>query len=160
MAETKKREMPVAFLIGLVIVALLVGGAVVWSRHSAATESAAPPPLPMGAAEQAYAAQITFTRPPTTPMSRATNFLNQEVTYIFGTVENDGPRTINQIQVTLEFHDIFGQVVLRDSQRLFPELAGPLGPGQKYDFQLSYEHLPEQWDVQYPTMRITGLGLQ
>ncbi|MGB6430206.1 MAG: FxLYD domain-containing protein [Candidatus Acidiferrales bacterium] len=160
MAETRKREMPVAFLIGAVIVALLVGAAVLWSRHSATTQSTAPPPLPMGAAEQAYAPQIKFTRPANTPMSRATNFLNQEVTYVFGTVENDGPRTVNQIEVTLEFHDIFGQVVLRDQQRLFPATAGPLGPGQQYDFQLSYEHLPDQWNQQYPTMTITGLDLK
>jgi hypothetical protein len=122
MAETTKRELPVAFLAGAVIVALLVGGAILWSKHSAATESAAPPPLPMGAAEQAYASEIKFSEP-NTPMSRASNFLNQEVTYIFGTVENDGPRTINQIEVTLEFHDVFNQVVLRDSQRLLPELT-------------------------------------
>ena len=159
MAEELKREMPVAFLAGAVIVALLVGGAIIWSKHSAATESAAPPPLPMGAVEQAYASQITFTQP-NTPMSRASNFLNQEVTYIFGTVENDGPRTVNQIEVTLEFHDISGQVVLRDPQRLLPELAPPLAPGQKYDFQLSYEHPPEQWNQVYPTMRITGLDLK
>jgi hypothetical protein len=159
MAETTKREMPVAFLAGAVIVALLVGGAILWSKHSAATESAAPPPLPMGAAEQAYASEIKFSEP-NTPMSRASNFLNQEVTYIFGTVENDGPRTINQIEVTLEFHDVFNQVVLRDSQRLLPELTPPLAPGQKYDFQLSYEHVPEQWNMQYPTIHITGLDLK
>src|ERR1700690_818902 len=115
MAETNKREMPVAFLAGAVIVALLVGGAILWSSHTSKAIPAAPQALPMGAAEQAYAGEIKFSAP---KMSRATNFLNQEVTFVFGTVENDGPRTVNQIQVTLEFHDVFKQVVLRDTQTL------------------------------------------
>jgi hypothetical protein len=159
MAEANKREMPVAFLAGAVIVAILVVGAVLWSTHASRTPAAAPAALPFGSAEQAYASQINFTKPQNTPMSRATNFLNQEVTYIFGTAENDGPRTVNQIQVTLEYHDIFNQVVLRDTKTILPEQSS-LAPGQHYDFQLSYEHLPEQWNQQYPTMKISGLDLK
>ncbi|MGB6199285.1 MAG: FxLYD domain-containing protein [Candidatus Acidiferrales bacterium] len=160
MADANKREMPVAFLAGAVIVAILVAGAIFWSARASRAPVARPQALPMGAAEQAYAPQIKFTKPPTTAMSRATNFLNQEVTYVFGTVENDGPRTVNQIQVTLEFHDVFNQVVLRDTQLIFPPRTGPLAPGQQYDFQLSYEHLPEQWNQQYPTIQISGLDLK
>ena len=157
MAEAKKREMPVAFLAGIAIVAIVVAGAVFWSAHSGSATPTAPQALPMGAAEQAYASQITFSEP---KMSRAANFLNQEVTFVFGTVQNNGPRTVNQIQVTLEFHDVFNQVVLRDSQRLFPDRTAPLAPGQQFDFQLSYEHVPEQWNMHYPTVRVSGLDLK
>ena len=156
MADAQKRELPVAFLAGAVIVALLIAGAVWYSKH-AASESTAPKALPMGAAEQAYAPQIKFLEP---KMGRATNFLNQEVTFIFGTVENDGPRSIRQIEVTVEFHDVFNQVVLRDTERLFPAPSSPLDPGQQRDFQLSYEHVPQMWNVQYPSIRITGLDLK
>jgi hypothetical protein len=159
MAEAKKREMPVAFLAGAVIVAILVAGAVWWSSHASKVASVAPAALPFGAAEQAYVSQIKFSRP-STPMSRATNFLNQEVTYVFGTAENDGPRAVGQIQVTLEFHDVFNQVVLRDTETLLPPNTPAIAPGQSYDFQLNYEHVPEQWNMQYPTMTITGLDLK
>jgi hypothetical protein len=157
MADATKREMPVAFLAGAVIVALLVAGAVYWSAHSGSAATAAPQALPWGSAEQAYAAQIKFSAP---RMSRATNFLNQEQTYVFGTVENDGTQSIGQIEVTLEYHDVFNQVVLRDTQRLFQPPFASLGPGQTYDFQLTYDHMPEQWSQTYPTIRVSGLDLK
>ncbi|MGH9679024.1 MAG: hypothetical protein ACRD4Y_03670, partial [Candidatus Acidiferrales bacterium] len=90
-------------------------------------------------------------------MGRAANFLNQEVTFIFGTLENGGNREVKQIEITLEFHDPFNQVILRDRQRLFLPNAPPLLPGQQRDFQVSYEHIPPQWNNGYPSIRITGL---
>ncbi len=155
--EEKKRQMPVAFLFGLVVVGLLVAAVVLYSRFGGSSAPEKPKPLPMGAQEQAYVANIKFTDP---KMSRASNFLNQEVTFIFGTVVNDGPRAIRQIEVTIEFHDVFNQVVLRDTQRLLSPSEDPIGPGQQRDFQLSYEHISDQWNVQYPRVKITGLDLK
>jgi hypothetical protein len=93
-------------------------------------------------------------------VARAANFLNQEVTFVFGTVLNNGPRPIRQIEITLEFRDPFNQVVLRDMQRLFSPTAVSLAPNERRDFQLGYETLPAQWNQAYPTIRITGLQLQ
>ena len=157
MAESSKREMPVAFLAGVVIVAILVAGALLWSKYASRAASVAPPALPMGAPEQAYAGEIKFSNP---RMSRATNFLNQEVTYIFGTVENDGTRTVGQIELSIDFHDVSGNVVLHDTQRVFPDFTQPLAPGQTYDFQLNFEHIPDAWNIAYPAMHITGLDLK
>ena len=75
-------------------------------------------------------------------MSRAANFLNQEVTYVFCTVENGGNRKVQQIEITVEFHDPFNQVILRDKQRLFLPTAPPFLPGQQRDVQIPYEHIP------------------
>jgi len=150
----ERSTLPIAFLIGIVIVALLVGGAVLWSRHASTSDSEPEKPLPMGPAEQAYAPQIHFLEP---KMSRAANFLNQEVTYIFCTVENSGDRKIQNIEITLEFHDPFNQVVLRDKQRLFLPTAQPFLPGQQRDIQIPYEHISAQWNNAFPTIRVTGL---
>ena len=149
--------MPVAFLVGIVLIGLLVVAVILYSRYAGSTANAKPQPLPMGPQEQAYVANIKFNDP---KMSRASNYLNQEVTFIFGTLENDGPRSIKQIEVTIEFHDVFNQVVLRDTERLLAPAEDPLGPNQQRDFQLSYEHISDQWNVQYPTMKITGLDLK
>jgi hypothetical protein len=111
----------------------------------------------MGPAEQAYAQQIHFLEP---KMSRAANFLNQEVTFVFGSVENGGDRKVKQIEITLEFHDPFNQVVLRDTQRLFLPNAAPMLPGQQRDFQVGYEHISAQWNNGYPTIRVTGLSFK
>jgi hypothetical protein len=110
----------------------------------------------MGPSEQAYSSQIHFLEP---KMSRAANFLNQEVTFVFGTLENGGNRRIKQIEITLEFHDPFNQVVLRDKQRLFSNYDAPLAARQQRDFQVGYEHISAQWNNVYPTIRITGLDL-
>lgn len=150
-------RLPVAFLAGIVIVALLVSGAVFYSRYAAPVATDEDKPLPMGPAEEAYASQIHFLEP---KMSRAANFLNQEVTFVFGTVENGGDRKVKQIEITLEFHDPFDQVVLRDKQRLFLPNATPMLPGQQRDFQVGYEHIPAQWNNGYPTIRVTGLSFK
>lgn len=113
--------------------------------------------LTMGAAENEYVPHIEFLEP---QVARATNFLNQEVTFVFGTAKNNGTRPIRQIEVTLEFHDVFKQVVLRDKERLFSADAIPLESYHMRDFQITYEKLPAQWDQAYPTLRITGLSLQ
>ena len=155
MIPTQERSrLPVAFGAGIAVVALLIGIALVISHYSSSADSTVQKPLPWGASEQAYAPQIQFTEP---KMSRAANFLNQEVTFIFGTVQNNGNKKIQQIEVTLEFHDVFNQVVLRDKERLFVNTAPPFQPGDQRDFQLSFESVPEQWNMVYPTVRITGL---
>ena len=79
----------------------------------------------MGSAEQAYAPQIQFQE---MKVARATNFLNQEATFVFGTTANNGPRAIRQIEVTFEFHDVFQQVVLRDKQTIVQLLRRSAGP--------------------------------
>ncbi len=90
-------------------------------------------------------------------MSRAANFLNQEVTYVFFTIENGGNRKIQNIEVTLEFHDPFKQVVLRDKQRLFLPTAQPFLPGQQRDVTVPYEHISAEWDNVFPTVLVSGL---
>src|SRR6266851_4556223 len=122
----ERSRLPVAFLVGIVIVALLVGAAVLYSRYAKPAESEDEKPVPAGPSELAYAPKIHFLEP---KMSRAANFLNQEVTYVFCTVENSGDRKIHQIEITIEFHDPFNQVILRDKQRLFLPTAPPLLPG-------------------------------
>ena len=155
--EEEKSRAPIVLLVGVVAALLLIGVFYVIGRLTPAPTKAVEQPLPMGPAEQAYVPQIQFLEP---KVARAANFLNQEVTFVFGTVLNNGPRPIRQIEVTLEFHDPFNQVVLRDKQRLFSPTAIPLAPHDRRDFQLGYETLPVQWNQGYPTITITGLRLQ
>jgi hypothetical protein len=156
MPAAERSRLPVAFLAGIVIVTLFIGAAMLLSRYSTPAGPKTLKPLPMGPSEQAYASQIHFLEP---KMSRAANFLNQEVTFIFGTVENGGDRKVKQVEITFEFHDPFNQVVLRDKQRLFLPVAPAMLPGQKRDFQIGYEHISAQWNNVYPTIQVTGLLL-
>ncbi len=154
MTEESKSGIPMAFLAGLVVVGLLLGGVFLLTRGSRSGGPIVEKPLPMGAAEQAYASQIHFSE---LKMSRAANFLNQEVTFLFGSVSNDGPRALHEIEVTIEFHDLFNQVVLRDTRRVFGARSAPLAAGQRREFQFGFEHVPQGWNQQYPSIRVTGL---
>jgi hypothetical protein len=93
-------------------------------------------------------------------LAYATNFLNQDFTYVAGTVLNDGPRKVRGLEVTVEFHDPFHQVILRNSNQLIGSKDASLDAGQHRDFQIQMEHLPAQWDKQYPAIRVTGLNLE
>ena len=157
MPTEERSRLPIAFLIGIVIVALLVGAALLYSRYSSSSDSDVEKPLPMGVEEQSYAPNIHFLEP---KMSRAANFLNQEVTYVFFTVENAGTRRVQNIEVTVEFHDPFNQVILRDKQRLFLPNAPPFEPEQKRDVQIPYEHIPPQWNNGFPSVVVSGLSLK
>jgi hypothetical protein len=157
MNEEPKSRAPMVLLVGAAAALLLIGVFYLVGRLAPTPAKPVEQPLPMGSAEQEYARQIQFLEP---KVARAANFLNQEVTFVFGTVLNNGPRPVRQIEITLEFHDVFNQVVLRDTQRLFSPTAVPLAPGDRRDIQLGYETLPAQWNQAYPTIRITGLQLQ
>jgi hypothetical protein len=153
----ERSRLPIAFMIGIVIVGLLVGVALLVSKYSTPAGSEVEKPLPMGPEELGYASQIHFLEP---KMSRAANFLNQEVTYVFCTVENGGNRKVQQIEITIEFHDPFNQVILRDKQRLFLPTAQPFMPGQQRDVQVPYEHIPAQWNNVYPSIVVSGLAFK
>ncbi|HXX43593.1 MAG TPA: hypothetical protein VEJ38_02610 [Candidatus Acidoferrales bacterium] len=154
----KSSSFPAAFAIGVVIT-LLVAGGFVWLTRVMQTRGPAPiGKLPFGPNEQTYAQQIHF-QPG--EMSQATNFLNQEFTYVAGTVTNAGPRTLRALDVVIEFRDAFNQVVLRDPQRIILTDEQPLKAGGSRDFSVTLgAHLPTEWNRQYPAIRVTGLVVE
>jgi len=155
--ESEERSsLPVAFIIGIVVVALIVAGITITARVTRDKTPRGEHHLPFGAAEQAAAARLHFLEP---QMGRASNFLNQDVTYIGGVLENSGIDGLEDVEVTMEFHDAFNQVVLRETRKLFGQNSKPLYGGERRDFQVSLEYVPEQWNQQYPTMRVTGVLL-
>jgi len=161
-ADNEGREersgFPAAFAVGVVIMLILAAGLVLLSRASRSHRPGAGQKPPFGPTEQAYAPQIHF-QPG--EMSQSSNLLNQEFTYVAGTVTNGGTRTVRALNVTFEFHDPFKQVVLRDPQILIDPAGQPLGPGQSRAFQVTLgAHLPSEWNREYPLIRITGMILE
>jgi hypothetical protein len=153
----ERRGIPVFLMIGAVLMVVIVG-VVYWaSKYAPAPIKQAEIPVAMGPAETEYVPHIEFLEP---NVARATNFLNQEATFLFATVKNNGNRPIKQIEVTLEFHDVFQQVVLRDKERLFSPNAIPLEPTRMRDIQVTYDRMPAQWNQAVPTIHITGLAFQ
>ena len=148
---------PVAFIAGAVIVLILAAGAALLIRRTQPTGIAAATKLPFGASEQSYAPRIQFQA---IQMAHSTNFLNQEFTFVAGTIVNSGDHAIAGLQVTIEFHDQFNQTVLRDTEMVIPPTAQPIPAGQMRDFQVILERIPSDWNRQYPSIRVTGLILK
>lgn len=145
-----------ALLSGLVVVLILAGGFYLWSRSSGGP-AAQPVPLPMGTAEQAYAPQIKFTD---FQLSRATNMLKTQITYIDGMITNTGGRPVVELEMNLDFKDLQGKTMYHDTRRVPLPGAPPYAAGEKRDFELTFENVPEGWDQRPPNITITGLHLQ
>jgi hypothetical protein len=157
MEAEEKRGFPVAFVAGAVIVLLVALGLVLLTRATQPHGPQAVQQLPFGSQEQAYAGHIHFQD---IQMAQSSNLLNQQFTYVAGTITNDGAQAIRALEATFEFHDQFSQVVLRETQRLIGTGAQPLAAGQHFDFQITLDHIPSDWNRQYPSIRVTGLVLQ
>src|SRR5579862_3782193 len=154
----RENSFPAAFAVGVVVVLIVVAGFVLLTRSTVPHKSAAESKLPFGTEEQSYAANIHLLG---IEYSQSENLLNQEFTYATGKISNDGNRPIRALELTVEFHDQFNQVVLREAQRVIDVTAAPLPAGQQRDFQVTIQqHIPSTWNQQYPSIRVTGLVLQ
>ncbi len=160
MTEEKQSRFPAPLLAGLAVVGLLV--LVLYWLTKPGPQGSAPVErhLALGDTEKAYAEQIHVSD---LHMSRAVNLVQQEFTYVNGVLANDGTREVRDIELITEFRDQFNQVVLREIQRPFGTATKPgesLPAGQRREFQLTFEHVPADWNQQYPVIRVSGLVLK
>lgn len=110
--------------------------------------------LPFGPAERAYASKVQLE---TNPLTRAENFLHQEVTTLSGELVNTGDRALRGVEVTIEFFDDMNQIALREQRPALAPGAPPLAPGERRSFEVSFEHISSSWNRQQPLVRVTGL---
>ena len=152
----EQQHSPVIYIVGGIVLCAILAFAFFLSRsHQGAGANAKP--LPITDEDRAYLDHIHISN---AQMSRSTNFLNQEFTYVTGTVSNDGNRNLQALEITLEFHDPFNQLILRERNQIVPASGPGLAPGQQRDFQITLEHIPSEWNQQYPTLRLTGMLLK
>lgn len=149
--------MPVAFAAGVVVMVVLLGAFELLTHVAGGRSPAVQQHLPFGPAEQKAAEHIHFE---SLRLSQATNFLNQEFTFVSGVLSNDGVGTLGDVEVTLEFRDPFNEVVLRESRRTFAPNSPPLFGGEKRAFEIMLDSVPATWNKQSPSIRITGLVLK
>lgn len=150
------RQFGIALLAGLIVV-LVVCGAVYWMTRGNGATPGAPPPLPMGAAEQAYAPKIQFSD---FELTRATNMLKMETTNVRGTVSNQGDRSVVEMEISLAFEDLSKKTIFTDTRRMFGGGVTPLAAGENRRFELAFENIPDGWDQTPPKITITGLQLK
>lgn len=144
-----------AVMVASAAVVIVLAGFYLWpGRQSPSRGGAQPVHLPFGPEERAYATKIVIEN---LALSRAENFLNQEVTILAGDLVNTGERSLGDIELTVEFSDDMNQIALRESRLALTSASPPLGPGERRAFDVSFEHIPTSWNMRQPIVRVTGL---
>ena len=143
-------------LILAAVAVLVIVGALYFLPGRQSPPGDAPPGVhfAFGAAEQAYAARM---RVENIALSRAENFLHQEITTLNGELANDGDRIVRGVEVTIEFSDELNQIALREARPVLTPGSPSLVAGTRRTFEVSFEHIPASWNMQQPAVRITGL---
>lgn len=113
--------------------------------------------LAMTAAEQEYVKSIQVGN---LSMSRAENFLHQEVTTLSGEVYNGGSEAVSELRLTTTYLDEMNQIVLKESRAVLGSPEQPLAPGERRAFEIAFEHVPISWNMQQPTVAVTYLQLR
>ena len=92
-------------------------------------------------------------------MSAAENFLGHTVTYLDAELTNEGNRAVRQVELELVFVDTLNQVVLRETARPVTLRTAPLKPGEMRAFQITFDHLPLEWNHGTPAITPIHVGL-
>ncbi len=126
----------------------------VLGANRAAPQPSAETQTGMGAEERAYAANVGVDR---LEISRAENFLHQEVTTISGDITNGGNRALAGVELTIEFYDQLNQIAQRETRSLFGPPGPPIPAGDHREFEVSFEHISTAWNMRAPAIKVTAL---
>lgn len=150
---------PLPWIIALVVVLVAIGALVALSHHQ-------PPANPGGAGlapADPYSASLPITN---LEMSQAGNMAGSQTTYIDGQITNKGQKTVTGITIQVAFHGFSNPISSKQTMPLTlirtrqpyvdtePVSASPIQPGQTREFRLIFDNIPQDWDQNYPSMRI------
>jgi hypothetical protein len=108
----------------------------------------------MGPEESGYVSNVAVDH---LEVSRAENFLHQEVTTISGQINNAGERALASVELTIEFSDDLNQIAQRETRSLFGPPGPPIAAGDHREFEVSFEHISNSWNMRQPAVKVTGL---
>jgi hypothetical protein len=154
----QRKPLPLNILLGALVViaiALAFWFAFKSPRGSSSRLASSNITVPMTPAEQAYAKSIQIEN---IALSRAENFIHQEVTILNADAVNAGQLSVAGLTVTVEFFDDLHQVVLRESCSVLTSPAA-LAPGQRRSFTISFDRVPASWNLRQPSVQVTYLQL-
>lgn len=160
-STTPEKRRPSAITLGIGVVVIATIGVSLWAlfrtpenRPSSVLQINVP--AAMSPEEEVYAKTI---RVENIALSRAENFIHQEVTILNADVVNAGAQAVQRLTVTVEFADDMHQVVLRESRGVLGSPPATLAPGQRRSFQISFDRVPASWNMQQPDVRVSYLQL-
>jgi len=148
----------VAIGTGLAIVAVAVLAIVLLSRPSQRQNAPANP----------YAENLQISD---LKMSAAENFVGGTVSYLEGKISNTGDQTVTGASLEVTFKNSLGEVVQKDqipvhvlaphavtgTAEMFDLAVAPLQPGKSADFRLTFEHISDDWNREYPQLKAVSV---
>ncbi len=163
-AEREPRS-PLPWIIALVVVLIVVGVLFVLGRHHEPANPGGPglaPPDP-------YAASLPITH---LQMSQAGSVSGTQTTYLDGQITNSGQKTVTAVTIQVAFHGFENPIAKKETLPLTlirtrePYVdtqsvgAAPIRPGQTRDFRLIFDSLPQDWNQNYPELRVISVTTQ
>lgn len=161
-AEREPRS-PLPWIVAGAVVLIVILLLVTLGRHRE-------PPNPGGAGlapADPYAASLPITN---LQMSQAGSMVGSQSTYIDGKITNQGGKTISGITVQVAFRDVGNQLVQKETTPLNlirtrqpyvdtqPVSAAPIRPGESREFRLIFDHVTQDWNQNYPEIRIIAVA--
>jgi hypothetical protein len=150
-ALPEERSSPTYILIGVVTIIALVAVVIVATRPRSAPVA---PAAALSADQKAYLDKVAVSG---ARMSAAENFLGHRVTILDAQVTNQGEREVREIELQLEFVDTLNQVVLRERAHPLAPHVIPLKPRETRAFQVSFDHMPLEWNQAPPRVAVVSL---
>jgi hypothetical protein len=90
-------------------------------------------------------------------MKATESYMKQKVVEITGKIANNGSRPINVVEINCVFRDAYSQVVLRERVAIVGRRTGRLAAGEKKNFRLAFDSIPESWNQGLPDLVIAQI---
>jgi hypothetical protein len=155
----REARSPVPWIVSAIGVVGVLVGLIVMAHRPAQTS---PGGAGMAPADP-YAASLTIGN---LQMSQSGSMAGGQNTYIDGQITNKGQQTVTAITVQVGFTGFTGQLVGKPAMPLAlirtrepyvdtqPVQAAPILPGQTRDFRLIFDNVPQDWNQNYPEVRV------
>lgn len=116
-----------------------------WWMHGQLTKPLAR--VPMSAEARAYLHEFAVSD---ARMSAADTPLGTAVTYLDARIANTGSQTVRELDLRLEFVDLAGQNILRQTAHPVTRQTAALKPGEVRDLHVTFDHMPAEWNQAPP----------
>jgi hypothetical protein len=127
------------------------------------SEGKTKPAVNLNQMPDAYAANLAISN---ILMSQASNLAGGKMTYIDGTIQNNGPATVTGVTVSVIFYNDMGVQPQVETQAIQlirarepyidtePVEAAPIKPGDSRDFRLIFEQVTDNWNQSTPEIKV------
>ena len=143
-----------AWIIAIVMMALVGTGFFWWTRYASAAASVHKVPAALTPEAKAYVRNLKISNP---EMKAHESYMKQSIVEITGRIKNDGPRALKSVDIFCSFYDAYGQIVLRERVSIVREKLGGLKPGDEKPFRLAFDTVSESWNQTMPNLVIASV---